>query len=231
MTDKAAIVWFIVESGTDARLVEGLATHVNLEVLARAVPGGRAVSQPTAVPVTVAAPGRVAFAWRVFQTLLRAESHDVVLVQGYALAALAANLAARLRGNACWMLVCSPVAEYYATRRKAGHSFSRLTSAGIGILAALNGRVGRGYVVLSHYLGDVVGRYARGKPVHVIPVYGVDTRRFVMRSDRAVARAQRGLPAVGQIIFSSSRVAPEKDTSTLIDAFAMLVRDGRNVYV
>jgi glycosyltransferase involved in cell wall biosynthesis len=225
------IVWFIVESGTDARLVEGLAARVTLNVLARGIPGGRAVSQPTDVPVIVAAPGRVAFAWRVFRTLLASRSYDVVLVQGYALAALAANVATRLRGKPCWMLVCSPVAEYYEARRTAGQPFSALTLAAINVLGWLNARLGRGYVVLSHYLGEVVRRYGRHEPIHVIPVYGVDTRRFVARPDRAAARAERGLPESGQIVFSSSRVAPEKDTSTLILAFASLVHGGRDVYL
>lgn len=225
------VVWFIVESGTDARLVEGLAARVTLHVLARGIPGGRAVSQPTGVPVTVAAPGRLAFAWRVLRTLAASRSHDAVLVQGYGLAALAANVASRWRGTACWMLVCSPAAEYYVARRAAGAPFSAVALAGIHALGWLNGRFGRGYIVLSRYLGTVVARYGRRQPIQVIPVYGVDTRRFAERFDRAAARATRGLPASGRIVFSSSRVAPEKDTTTLIEAFAMLIAEGRDVYL
>ena len=71
----------------------------------------------------------------------------------------------------------------------------------------------------------------RGQPIKVIPVYGVDVSRFVDRPDRAAVRAERGLPPAGSIIFSSSRVAPEKDTATLIAAFAELVREGRDVYL
>ena len=71
MTGADRSVCFVVESGTDTRLVEGLATRVRLTVLARGIPGGRAISQPTDHEVTVAAPGRVAFAWRVFRTILR----------------------------------------------------------------------------------------------------------------------------------------------------------------
>jgi glycosyltransferase involved in cell wall biosynthesis len=231
MTDaRKPIIWFIVESGTDARLVEGLASRLRLEVLARAIPGGRVVSQPTEVPVSVAGSRRLGFAWRVFRTLMRADPYDGVLVQGYSVAALAANLAARLRRKPCWMLVCSPVAEYYETRRAAGLPFSNLTHAAINMLGRMNGVIGRGYVVLSDYLGDVVKQYGTRKPVHVIPVYGVDTRRYATK-DRLSARAARGLPATGQIVFSSSRVAPEKDTSTLIHAFAALVAEGRDVYL
>jgi glycosyltransferase involved in cell wall biosynthesis len=224
------IVWFIVESGTDARLLDGLASRVSLKVLARDIPGGRAVSQPTDVPVVVAGSGRIGFAWRVFRTLTGADSYHAVLVQGYAVAALAANIAARLRRRPCWMLVCSPVAEYYETRRAAGLPFSRLTLAAINILARLNRLIGHGYIVLSDYLGEVVQQYG-SKLIHVIPVYGVDTRKYKTAKDRAAARAARGLPPTGQIVFSSSRVAPEKDTSTLIDAFAVLVQEGRDVYL
>jgi glycosyltransferase involved in cell wall biosynthesis len=231
MSDTVDTVCFIVESGTDARLVEGLASRVRLSVLAREIPGGRAISQPTGVSVAIAGPGRVAFAWRVFKTIVRETDCCAVLVQGYGVAALAANLASRVRRIPCWMLVCSPVAEYYATRKTAGASFSPLTLTAIDMLGRLNGLVGRGYIVLSSHLGEVVRRYAPAAPVRVIPVYGVDVSRFVCRPDRTAVRAKRGLPASGSIIFSSSRVAPEKDTTTLIEAFAELVRDGRDVYL
>lgn len=223
------VVWFIVESGTDARLVEGLAERVDLRVIARAIPGGRAVSQPTPVAVETAPSGRLHFAVHVLRALLQGGRCDGVLVQGYTAAALAANLGARLRRKRCWMLVCSPVAEYYETRREAGGRFSPAALAAITLLARLNGLLGQGYVVLSGHLADVVRRYGPAKPVQVIPVYGVDARRFRARPSRADARRRRGLPEEGHIIFSSSRVAPEKDTATLLDAFARLVGEGRNV--
>lgn len=230
MSARACRAWFIVESGTDARIVDALARRVDLRVLARGIPGGRAISQPTDHPVTIAGAGRVSFAWRVFLSVLRSP-FDAVLVQGYGLAALAANTAARLRGVRSWMLVCSPVAEYYETRRAAGYPFSPLTLAAINVLGWLNALLGRGYVVLSQHLHDVVRRYGSHQPVHIIPIYGVDLDRFHPVADRRAARQHRGLPLTGQIVFSSSRVAPEKDTLTLIDAFARLVREGRDVYL
>jgi glycosyltransferase involved in cell wall biosynthesis len=118
------------------------------------------------------------------------------------------------------MLVCSPVAEYYEARRAAGDHFSGLTLRAIDVLGRLNGLFGQGYVVLSDYLAGVIGRYHRGRPVEIIPVYGVDVERFAPGHDKRDARRKRGLPEGGRIIFSSSRVAPEKDTATLIDAFA-----------
>lgn len=236
MTDRPRIsVCFIVESGTDARMLEGLAARLNLTVLAREIPGGRAVSQPTGphlrMVVRMAPPNRLAFAWSAFRWLLT-NPCDAVLVQGYGLAALAANAACRLRRRPCWMLVCSPTAEYYAARRVSGNGFSSVTLAGIHALAWANARVGRGYVVLSDYLRTVVARYAPGRRVLVIPVYGVDAAVFAPGvMDRASLRQTRGLPAHGVIVFNSSRVAPEKDTHTLIDAFSRLVADGRDVYL
>jgi glycosyltransferase involved in cell wall biosynthesis len=230
MTARPA-VWLIVESGTDARLVEGLAALVDLKVLARAIPGGRAVSQPTDVPVTIGTASRIGFAWLVVATLLRASRYDAVLAQGYGLAALAANVAARLKRTPCWMLVCSPIAEYYETRKAAGMRHSGLVVFAIHTLGYLNGLIGRRFIVLSRHLAGVVRRYAPSARVELIPVYGVDLDVFAPKADRAAARAARRLPSSGRIIFSSSRVAAEKDAATLIAAFAALVHEGRDVYL
>jgi glycosyltransferase involved in cell wall biosynthesis len=95
----------------------------------------------------------------------------------------------------------------------------------------MNGRVGRRFIALSEYLRAVVLRYASQALVEIVPVYGVDVARFAPGCDRPAARAARNLPASARIIFSSSRVAPEKDTKTLLAAFAALVREGRDVYL
>ena len=223
-------VCFIVESGTDVRLVEGLADRVALQVLARDIPGGRAISQPTAHPISIASSGRLTFAWKAFATVL-SSSADAVLVQGHGVAALAANLAARMKRVPCWMLICSPAAEYYEARRTGGFRFSAAALAAIHLLARLNAIVGQGYVVLSQHLRDVVRQYDTHHSVHIIPVYGVDLAHFKAGLDRAQARRTRGLPAAGAIVFNSSRVAPEKDVLTLIGAFKLLVAEGRDVYL
>jgi len=231
MTGGRPSICFIVESGTDTRLVEGLARRARLTVLARAIPGGRAVSQPTDAEVVIGPPGRIGFAVRAFRELWH-RGCESVLVQGYGLSALAANLVARITGKPCWMLVCSPVAEYYETRRAAGYPFSRLTLMALHLLGHLNGRLGQGYIVLSQHLHDVVRRYSPDAPAHIVPVYGVDLERFDRpTAPREQLRRERGLPPSGQIIFSSSRIAPEKDVLTLLEAFSLLVREGRDVYL
>ena len=87
---------FVVESGTDVRLVEGLAEHFDLQLIARRIEGGVEISQPLSIniPIDVGPAGRMAFARFVFRELLRRRKDiDLVLVQGYSLAALAANSA------------------------------------------------------------------------------------------------------------------------------------------
>src|SRR5437762_9539266 len=103
---------FVVESGTDVRLVEGLAERFELEVVARRIEGGVEISQPPAPPVQISVgPGsRLKFALFVWR-YLRAHRQEIdrVIVQGYGLAALAANLAGRMNRIPTAMLVCSPI--------------------------------------------------------------------------------------------------------------------------
>ena len=224
-------VLFIVESGTDARMIDGLAARVDLSVLARKVPGARAVSHPTRAAVEIGPANRLAFAWTVFRRVL-ASRCSVVLVQGYGVAALAANVASRVRRRPCWMLVCSPAEEYYAARERAGRRFSPAALAAIQALAWVNSRVGFGYVVLSEYLRTVVSRHGGDRQIHVIPVYGVDADTFTPGTDdRATLKRRRGLPPTGALVFNSSRLAPEKDVETLIEAFRRLIDEGRDVHL
>jgi glycosyltransferase involved in cell wall biosynthesis len=233
-------VRFVVESGTDVRLVEGLAARCDLEVLARRIPGGVEISQPPGGPVAVRVgpASRARFALLVLRALLFGRRGDHVLVQGYGAAALAANLASRLTGTPTTMLVCSPVESYYRCRRdhaEPGKPFRAWELSLLLLLARLNARVGRQYVVLSEYLADTVrghGTRRTARPVHVIPVYGVDTERFRPATEsRAAVRARLGIPEGGPLIFFSSRVSPEKDAETLLDAVARLAAAGRDVRV
>jgi glycosyltransferase involved in cell wall biosynthesis len=227
-------VCFVVESGTDVRLVEGLAARCALTVLARQIAGGTEVSRPPSIPVTLdIGPGsRLRFAaWAGRR--LGARRFDAVLVQGYGPAALAANLAARRTGARTVMLVCSPVEAYYRCRRRdhaAGKPFRRSELLGLALMARLNARAGQRYVVLSAHLGDVVRAHGGRLPVDVIPVYGVDTERFrPVAIPRSELRRRRGLPERGAIAFFSSRVAPEKDAATLLHALRLLTREGRDL--
>lgn len=229
---------FIVESGADVRLVEGLAERCELTLLAREIRGGVEVSQPTArpVPTEVGPASRVAFALIVWRRLWAWRGRiDCVVVQGYGVAALAANLAGRLLSLPVLMLVCSPVEAYYLCRKshaEPGKPFRRRELFLLRALARLNARVGQQYLVLSEYLAGVVRGHGTRRPVTVLPVYGVDTEVFSpARESKRAIRERLGLPAVGALIFFSSRVAPEKDAETLLTAVRALLDEGHDLWL
>lgn len=227
---------FVVESGTDVRLVEGLAERCDLTVVARRIRGGVEISREPTRPVrlTVGSASRSRFAAGVFSTICFGRMRfDQVLVQGYGPAALAANLAGRLTRTPVTMLVCSPVESYYRCRRahaEPGKPFRAWELRTLTGLARLNALVGGSYVVVSEYLAGVVRSHGGRRPVHVVPVYGVDMDVFRPASaPKEELRRRLGIGAGGSLIFFSSRVSPEKDSDTLLDALALLRREGREV--
>ena len=229
---------FVVESGTDVRMVEGLAQRSDLTLLARRIVGGREISHASsvAVPTIVGPSSRARFAWAVLRHLLsRQQIFDVVLVQGYALAALSANLAMRLRGTPTAMLVCSPTEGYYLCRAECnapGKRFRKTELLGLRVLARLNAYLGIRYVALSSHLRDVIRGHRAGGSVAVVPVYGVDLERFRPTStSKEAIRRDLGIPVTGPIIFFSSRISPEKDAETFLSAIALLARQGRDLWV
>lgn len=228
-------VCFVVDSGTDVRLVEGMAERVDLTVLARRIRGGREVSQAPrhALDVEVGPAGHLAFAWFLVRRWRRVSRRiDVVLVQGYGPAALVVNALGRYTGHGVQMLVCSPVEAYYRSRRapQSGRRYRRLVHRAIAIVARVNAWLGQGYIALSPYLATVIRTTGTTRPIAVIPVYGVDGRVFRPADEpRASIRARLGLPVESRIVFFSSRVAPEKDAATVLCAMALLARAGRPV--
>jgi glycosyltransferase involved in cell wall biosynthesis len=140
------------------------------------------------------------------------------------------------------MLVCSPVEAYYECRRAGASSsavvgpgarpYRRIESAAIRLLARVNASAGQRYVVLSPYLASVVRTHGGRRPIDVVPVYGVDTSLFVpSREPRRTVRERLGLPQDAALAFFSSRIAPEKDPDTLLEALAILRSEGRDVRV
>ncbi len=227
---------FVVESGTDVRLVEGLAERFELEIIARRIAGGVEISQSPSPPVkiSVGPSSRLKFALFVWRYLrAHRQQIDRVIVQGYGLAALTANLAGRVSRIPTAMIVCSPIEAYYRCRKTGGSkTFRRRELFALEVLARLNALVGRDYIVLSEYLRGVVnGHGARGS-VAVIPVYGIDTSVFVPASEsKASIRARLGLPTTGALILFNSRVSPEKDSETLLAAMRALIDQGRELWL
>jgi glycosyltransferase involved in cell wall biosynthesis len=233
---RRARVLFVVESGSDVRLVEGLAEGFELSILARRIPGGVEISHAPGVrvPTTVGGASRVGFALEVLRAVWRRRAEvDCVVVQGYGAAALAANVAGRAAGLPVLMLVCSPSESYYLCRRAhpaPGRRFRRRELFALKMLARANAFAGQEYVVLSRHLETVVRGHGARRPVSVIPVYGVDTEIFSpVAESKRVTKARLGLPTDGALVFFSSRVAPEKDAETLLAAFLMLLEEGHDL--
>ena len=197
---------FVVESGTDVRLVEGLAERTELTVLGRSIPGGRIVSQEPKFPVdlTTGPSSRVRFSSKVFLALAKRGRFDAVIVQGYGLAAFAANLASRLCGVPTFMLICSPVELYYRCRKH--YRYPEMPYKGyqlriLEMLARFNARIGRHYLTLSRHLRDIVRNHGTRRPVSIVPVYGVDSEVFKAAFEsRATLRTKYDLPVDGELI-------------------------------
>src|SRR3989442_5913265 len=228
----------VVESGTDVGLIDGLAERFELTVLTRQILGGREITHPPATKVhTVTGPAcRSGFAAMAFKYLHQHRKEiDLVLVQGYGAAALAANVAAKLTGADTVMLVCSPAEAYYRCRAaypQADKPFRRRELLVILALAKINAAVGSQYVTLSNYLAGVIRGHGLRKPVNVIPVYGVNTKLLSPSTEnKSVIKGRLGLPTTGSIIFFSSRIAPEKDSDTLLIAFRDLIQAGRDLWM
>lgn len=235
---RRQILCLIIESGTDVRLVDGLAERFDLSVVARQIVGGVEIShQPSQdVKILLGPASRLRFALLVWTHLRKQRGIiDLVLVQGYGLAALAANLAGKLFHLRSTMLVCSPAEAYYRCRKNhaaPGKPYRRREILTLKLVARLNALLGRRYIVLSNYLAKVVYAHSRSASVLVIPVYGVDTKLFQPSSEpKSVLRKRLGLPETGQIIFFSSRIAPEKDSETLLSAIRLLRNKGRNIWL
>ncbi|MBC7930750.1 MAG: glycosyltransferase family 4 protein [Rubrivivax sp.] len=229
---------FIVESGADVRLVEGLAERFELSIFAREIRGGVEISQETSARarVKVGPASRAGFAWAVLNEL-RAQRRglDCVVVQGYGLAALAANVAGRALGLPVLMLVCSPVEKYYLCRKvhdDPAKPFRGRELLALRLLARANARLGQRYIVLSRHLAEVVRGHGARRSVEIVPIYGVDTQVFSpARAPKTATKERLGLPASGSLIFFSSRVAPEKDAETLLAAFRALLDAGQDLWL
>jgi glycosyltransferase involved in cell wall biosynthesis len=235
---KSIRVCHIVEGTVDVRTVEGLASDYSLTVVGRNTEAGYTITHPPSetVPTIIGPGGRFTFARFVFSYLLQNKNQfDAVIVQGYGLSALAANLAARRTATPTYMLVLSPVEAYYLCRKtypSPGKPYSTRELLAFRLVAWINARVGQHYLVMSRHLGDVVRGHGGRKPISIVPIYGVNTHIFAPSSQsKKLIRASLGLPTEGELIFFSSRIAPEKDSQTLLTAFRALRERGRDVWL
>lgn len=231
-------VYFVVESGTDIRLIRGLARVFELTVLLRPVPSGRAINWPydgqTPVDFRDGPASRIQFAAWAARQLRSVAPGSAVLVQNYGPLAATISAACRTRRLHCVLLICSPNLEYFRAQHAKGQIGAAKLAVGSSVLRAsrnINARFAAHHVVLSPYLASVVGEVPSSR-LSVIPVYGVDTSTFVPVADdqRAAIRRALSLPSTGKLVIFSSRVAPEKDTPTLLRAARDLLDRGRDLW-
>jgi glycosyltransferase involved in cell wall biosynthesis len=101
----------------------------------------------------------------------------------------------------------------------------------LDLLARANALIGKDYVVLSRYLEGVVRAHG-GRRIQNIPIYGVDTRIFCPPPvPKLELKKQLRLPTDGTLIFFSSRIAPEKDSETLLRAMRLLLDQGHDLWL
>ena len=229
---------FVVETNTDVRFVEGLSESFDLTVLGRNINGSVQISQKPSCPVNVlmGPASRLSFARFVWQFIRqKGRGYQFILVHEYGAAALATNLASIQVKVPVAMLVGKPAGSYYLCRQKAKmieYPFRWYEQAAIQAFARANAMVGRHYIVVSEYLGGVVRDLAPSSRIDVIPAYGVDTRYFGPTNlPKEVLKKQLGLPGDGKLIFFSSRIAPEKDVGTLLEAFSLLLRRRNDLWL
>ncbi|HEX8823174.1 MAG TPA: glycosyltransferase family 4 protein [Archangium sp.] len=231
---------FLCESGTDVRLVSGLKQRFELTLLLRPAFGPRTINWkdegPEPVRIVEGPAGRVAFAAWAGAWLVRHRAEvDAVLAQNAGVASLAANVSRGVTRAPTYLLICSPNIAYFHCRYERGELGLPAYLAGRTLLEAAraaNALLADRYVVLSEYLGREVS-LGRTEKVRLVPLYGVDTTRFqpVTPEEKRRLRAKLGLPEEGFLIFFSSRVAPEKDTESLLDACALLRAQGRSFWM
>ena len=229
---------FILETGTDVRLVEGLASKFDLTLVGRKLETGLTINHPPNMPVkTVMGPSsKLKYARFVWNYLQEHREFDYVIVQNYGLIALAVNLTALFTKTLTAMLVCSPIEDYYICRKEniipnSNKPFKWYELFGFQIIARINAIIGQRYIVLSKYLAEVVRSHGTKKPISIIPIYGVDTKIFVPSQSKTEIKAKQGLPTTGSLVFFSSRIAPEKDSQTLLLAFQQLIKEGRDLWL
>lgn len=224
---------FIVESGADVRMIEGIRQHFNLSVLARRIVGGVEISRPPNPPadIQVGPPSRIGFARAALDFLAKSNpASDFILAQSYGLAAYAANRFGKRNQVPVFLLVCNSVEAYYRSRRQVnypGKRFRWREYLPIQIMARINALYPCRYIALSQHLkSTIMSHGVAANRIEVIPLYGVDTEVFhPSTKNKLELKKSLGLPEKGPVIFFSSRLSPEKDAETLLEAFKQMIAD------
>ena len=172
--------------------------------------------------------GRAGFPLRAARWLRRhRRRHDAVVVLDALSAALGANLGRALGGPPVVLQVGRPVVEYIdcAIRQHGPTPGLRLRRRVARWLIAFNEGAAAGVGTVSEYLAK------RSANVGATAIHwqGVDLDRFHPGIDQMEARRVLGLPLDRPIVLWRSRLAPEKDLETFLDAVRLLRAVGLDV--
>jgi glycosyltransferase involved in cell wall biosynthesis len=122
------------------------------------------------------------------------------------------------------LLVCSPIEAYYSCRRRPDSrlAYRPVEFALLTLVARLNAFMRPRYLVLSEHLADVVRAHG-ASDLRTVPVYGVDFNVYSPGNrEPSVTRQDLEVPLHDHLVFFSSRIAPEKDAGTLLEAVRLL---------
>lgn len=224
---------YVTDTLADVRMVRELAARsASFTVLAPASMGDRIVNFDAGSSFSVVRlpGGRLAFVGRAAWWLVRNRRRfDVAFTLDSLLAALAANVARRLGGPAVVLQLGRPVVDYVRCQdRVLPRPVHRLKVAVTVGLTRLNERMADGAGCVSDYVRDDVAH--RNRQARTIYAYGVDTDVFSAVRTRAEARVELGLPADAPVVLYRSRIAPEKDPRTFVEAVGCLRAAGRAVH-
>jgi len=133
------------------------------------------------------------------------------------------------------MVIVSPVEAYYRCRQnnpQPGKPYRAWELKLFETAARLNAKIAHRYLVPSDHLGDIVRSHGGKAPIDLVPIYGVDLSLFQPRSrSQSALKQERGLPTSGKVILFSSRIAPEKDSDTMLAALRILLDRGRDLWL
>lgn len=217
---------YVCEGYADIRMLKAFAEVADLSLLIRDADydADRVSQAGLALEVLRLPSARILALPAIFLRLL-ARPADAVIALDARGGALAAGLACRLRGRPLLVQILTDPVAYWDCRPSRGllHALGRrILSAFLETDLRLATRV---FGMGGHYrtlLGERAAKYRE------VNLYGLDPERLapIPPGDRPAVRVSLGLPPAPPLLFYSSRVAPEKDTETLLEAAGILWREG-----
>jgi glycosyltransferase involved in cell wall biosynthesis len=241
MKTRRLKVLYFCEGFTDIRFVVGLSEICDLEMATPAWEfrssglADRIAHSGIRLKVDEIHGKRPAFQLRSFLYLLRnMKKYDVVLSQEMVRGSMNAAIAGKLTGvPVVTYLGVAPV-EYWRCRRERrqiGRIKSKAGEVFIRFAMAVSGRLGTAALGMGPYLCDVAGKTSSNPGVG--GYYGVDVDLFrpVTPAQRRALRQRHDLPDDRFLIFFSSRISHEKDPETVLQATALVRREGLDAVV